>query len=167
MEDNWPLLTMSRGPFDAHLITRNLTNVGDKASRAATVFAHTDDVEVTGDAWGGDDLMLDEDGNPDVDEDEMQSAASEKEDKEGGWDVDDDLALPVDVEIKSGGDDDDNFYTAPSRGQPPSTYWPNNSRLVADHVASGAFDSAARLLCDQLGITRIEPFKQLFLTTYA
>lgn len=43
----------------------------------------------TDDAWGGDDLMLDEEGNPDVDEDEMQSAASEKEDKEGGWDVSD------------------------------------------------------------------------------
>lgn len=46
MEDNWPLLTMSRGPFDAHLITGNLPNVGDKASRVAAVFAHTDDVEV-------------------------------------------------------------------------------------------------------------------------
>ncbi|CAG9531840.1 unnamed protein product, partial [Cercopithifilaria johnstoni] len=119
------------------------------------------------DAWGGDDLMLDEEGNPDIDEDEMHSATSEKENKEGGWDVDDDLSLPPDVDIKSGGDDDDNFYTPPSRGQAPSVYWPNNSRLVADHVASGAFDSAARLLCDQFGITRIEPFKQLFLTVYA
>lgn len=33
---------MSRGPFDAHLITGNLAN-GDKASRTAAVFAHTDD----------------------------------------------------------------------------------------------------------------------------
>lgn len=40
-----------------------------------------------GDAWDGDNLMLDEEGNPDIDEDEMQSATSEKEDKEGGWDV--------------------------------------------------------------------------------
>uniref|UniRef100_A0A0R3S0K2 Coatomer subunit alpha n=1 Tax=Elaeophora elaphi TaxID=1147741 RepID=A0A0R3S0K2_9BILA len=168
MEDNWPLLTMSRGPFDAHLITGNLANVGNKASRAAAAFAHTDDgVDVAGDAWGGDDLMLDEEGNPDIDEEEMHSAVSEKEDKESGWDVDDDLALPADVDFKSGENDDDNFYTAPSRGQPPSVYWPNNSRLLADHVASGAFDSAARLLRDQLGITRIEPFKQLFLITYA
>lgn len=43
MEDNWALLTMSRGPFDAHLITGNLPNVGNKASRAAAAFAHTDD----------------------------------------------------------------------------------------------------------------------------
>lgn len=47
MQDNWPLLTMSRGPFDAHLITGNLTNISDKTSRAAAAFAHTDgDVEV-------------------------------------------------------------------------------------------------------------------------
>ncbi|VIO97225.1 coatomer alpha subunit, putative [Brugia malayi] len=167
MEDNWPLLTMLRGPFDAHLITGNLASVGDKASRAAAAFAHAnDDVDLAGDAWGSDDIMLDEEGNPDIDEDEMHSVASEKDDKESGWDVDDDLALPADVDIKSGGGND-NFYTAPSRGQPPSVYWPNNSRLVADHVASGAFDSAARLLRDQLGITHIEPFKQLFLTAYA
>lgn len=42
-----------------------------------------------GDAWGAGDLtMLDEEGNPDVDEDEMHSVASEKADEEGGgWDV--------------------------------------------------------------------------------
>ncbi|MCP9264240.1 Coatomer subunit alpha [Dirofilaria immitis] len=188
MVNNWPLLTMSRGLFDAHLTTGNMANVGDKTSRAAATFAHNDDVEA-GDAWGGDDLMLDDEGNPDVDEDEMQSALSEKEDKEGGWDVDDDLALPADVEAKSG-DDGDSFYTIPSRGQPPSVYWPNNSSNIChshssedtlttifrgssmkplsdDHVASGAFDSAARLLRDQLGIIRIEPFKQLFLTAFA
>lgn len=44
MEDNWPLLTMSRGPFDAHLITGPLPNgVADKAPRAGAVFAHADD----------------------------------------------------------------------------------------------------------------------------
>lgn len=43
MEDNWPLLTMLRGPFDAHLITGNLASVGDKASRAAAAFAHAND----------------------------------------------------------------------------------------------------------------------------
>lgn len=45
MVDNWPLLTMSRGPFD--FINGNLSNFDDKASRAATTFAHTsDDVDV-------------------------------------------------------------------------------------------------------------------------
>lgn len=31
--------------------------------------------------------MLDEEGNPDMDEEEMHSATSGKDDKEGGWDV--------------------------------------------------------------------------------
>lgn len=38
---------------------------------------------------------------------------------------------------------------------------------MADHVTAGAFDSAVRLLQDQLGIIRIEPFKQHFLTAFA
>ncbi|VDK27188.1 unnamed protein product [Gongylonema pulchrum] len=133
MEDNWPLLTMSRGPFDAHLITGPLPSAtAGKASRAAAAFAHNDDedVDVAGDAWGAGELvMLDDEGNPDIDEEEMHSVASEGVEQEGGgWDV---------------------------------------CLLVADHVAAGAFDSAARLLREQLGIIRIEPFKQLFLTACA
>ncbi|VDM97379.1 unnamed protein product [Thelazia callipaeda] len=166
LENNWPLLTMSRGPFDSHLFTGNLPGSGDKTARSAA-FMHVEDEDIeTGNAWGGNDLMLDEDGNPDIDEDEMHSVASEK-DNEGGWDVEDDLALPPDVEVKAGLNDEEYLYTVPSRGQPSSFYWPSNSRLVADHVASGSFESAARLLRDQLGITHIHPFKQLFLLTYA
>lgn len=44
-----------------------------------------------GDAWGGDDVMLDDEGNPDIDEDELHSAASDKEGEEGGWDVSSDF----------------------------------------------------------------------------
>lgn len=74
--------------------------------------------------------------------------------------------MPADVQHESG-ESESQFYAVPQRGQPPTFHWPNNSRLVADHVVAGAFESASRLLADQLGIVRMEPFKQLFLTTYA
>lgn len=80
--------------------------------------------------------------------------------------MDADIELPADVQQEAG-DSEVQFYAVPQRGQPPTFHWPNNSRLVADHVVAGSFESAARLLVDQLGIVRLEPFKQLFLTAYA
>uniref|UniRef100_A0A0M3ILK3 COPI_C domain-containing protein n=1 Tax=Ascaris lumbricoides TaxID=6252 RepID=A0A0M3ILK3_ASCLU len=236
MEENWPLLTTSRGPFDSQLLSGagSVCAQVAKAARAAAAFAHDEEADVVaGEAWGGDDVMLDEEGNPDIDEVELLGGKPDAE--EDGWDVDDDLALPADVEARAGVDDEDGFYSPPTRGQPPAFYWPNSSRsylvsgcgqandlgnlyselilaafqvdddlalpadvearagvddedgfyspptrgqppafywpnssrLVADHVTAGAFDSAARLLQDQLGIIRIEPFKQHFLTAFA
>jgi coatomer protein complex subunit alpha (xenin) len=78
----------------------------------------------------------------------------------------DDVAIPADVVAPDDGEDSQ-FYAVPQRGQPPSFYWPNNSSLVADHLAAGSFRTAGRLLNDHLGITRLEPFKQLFLSVYA
>uniref|UniRef100_A0A914ZVK8 Coatomer subunit alpha n=1 Tax=Parascaris univalens TaxID=6257 RepID=A0A914ZVK8_PARUN len=168
MQENWPLLTTSRGLFDSQLLSA-AGGVGvqaTKAARAAAAFAHDEEADiVAGDAWGGDDVMLDEEGNPDIDEVDLLDGKPDA--VEDGWDVDDDLALPADVDVRAGVDDEDGFYSPPTRGQPPAYYWPNSSRLVADHVAAGAFDSAARLLQDQLGIVRIEPFKQHFLTAFA
>ena len=110
------------------------------------------------------DLMVDEEGNLEIDDDDQlegKGAGGE----EDGWDVGDDLALPADIDVgKIGGDETD--FTVPTHGQPPSTHWTNNSRLVFDQVAAGDFDSAARLLLDQLGVRNLEPFKHLFLTTH-
>lgn len=80
----------------------------------------------------------------------------------------DDLNIPPEVEAEiANGDDAGSGFVVPQRGQPPSFYWPNNSSLVADHVAAGSFQTAARLLKKQLGITNITPFKELFLSAYA
>lgn len=43
----------------------------------------------------------------------------------------------------------------------------NASRLAADHIAAGQFDSAARLLLDQVGVINLEPYKELFMSMYA
>lgn len=166
MEDNWPLLTMVRGPFDSQLLSKGkMAIAGDAVAKGRNAFEHAEDLDEETVGWGGDDLMLDEEGNPDVDEEIF--SGEEANEEEGGWDVEDDLALPAEVEARSGFDDEEGFYSPPVRGHPPSTHWPNTSRLVADHVKGGAFESAARLLEEQLGITNIKPFEQHFLMLYA
>ncbi|KFM03458.1 Coatomer subunit alpha, partial [Aptenodytes forsteri] len=45
--------------------------------------------------------------------------------------------------------------------------WCNNSQLPVDHVLAGSFETAMRLLHDQVGVTNFGPYKQLFLQTYA
>jgi len=168
MDENWPLLTVTRGLFDAQLLggkpsagTKNL-----KEKPISGAFAAEENDEEAGEEWGVDgDLMVDEEGNLEIDDDDQlegKGAGGE----EDGWDVGDDLALPADIDVgKIGGDETD--FTVPTHGQPPSTHWTNNSRLVFDQVAAGDFDSAARLLLDQLGVRNLEPFKHLFLTTHA
>lgn len=52
-------------------------------------------------------------------------------------------------------------------GVPPPINWTKNSHLVADHVAAGSYESAARLLHDQLGVVNFKPFESLFIGLYS
>ncbi|KAL3074516.1 hypothetical protein niasHS_015346 [Heterodera schachtii] len=185
--ENWPQLTVSTGPFDAQQLLAATaassgggtlsTAIGKSKSGAAksAAFAAVVDGEdqvVEGEAWGVEgDLLLDEDGNPEQDDLELVGANGGG-DEEGGWDVDEDIAQAVEQMRLPGAADDEEAegegaFTVPQRGHPPPFHWSSTSRLVADHVAAGAFDSAARLLEQQLGIVRLKPFKPHFLALYA
>ncbi|KAI6182222.1 Coatomer subunit alpha [Aphelenchoides bicaudatus] len=174
-DDNWPRLAVSSGPFDAGILAAGHSGAGprgiatsdsSKAARAASAFAAAETTEeADGDAWGVDgDVLLDEDGNPEIDENEELNGAGD--DEEGGWDVDADIALPADVEAVCIGDEQNEFF-AVQPGHPTSFHWANNSRLVADHIAAGSFKTAALLLKEQLGIIRLKPFKSVILHAYA
>ncbi|KAI6204356.1 Coatomer subunit alpha [Aphelenchoides besseyi] len=172
MDENWPLLAMSSGAFDAQILAAGTRGVAAsasaKAARAASAFAANDvpeDLEVDGEAWGVDgDVLLDEEGNPELDGLDTGDLNGDAED--GGWDVEADVVLPAEVEGLKIGDEENEFFGVQT-GYPPSTHWANNSRLTADHVAAGSFKSAALLLRDQLGIVRVKPFKSVFLHVYA
>nr|CAD2173418.1 unnamed protein product [Meloidogyne enterolobii] len=168
LTENWPQLTVSVGPFDTQLLSNTTTKKAPTAKTPAlNAFAAEQNEDHTeGEAWGVDgDLLLDEEGNPEMDEIEMIGG---EEDEEGGWDVDEEITQAVEsMRIGAGDEAADDGFTLPQRGHAPPFYWPGNSRLTADHVAAGAFDSAARLLEESLGIVQIGPFKSLFLSTYA
>merc|ERR1712042_80444 len=120
-EQNWPLLTVSRGFFDSAMIA------GKKSEGVAAGLVAEDDGEAEG--WGDDDLGLDdEDGG-----DEFKDA---EDDGEGdGWAAEDDIELPPDLDLVSSPKDtagqatDDGYFVAPVRGVPPTQHWCNNSSL--------------------------------------
>ncbi|WAR05033.1 COPA-like protein [Mya arenaria] len=87
----------------------------------------------------------------------------------GGWDVDDeDLELPADLDLPAtptGGGE--GFFVPPTKGTSQAQVWCNNSQLPVDHVLAGSFETAMRLLHDQVGVVNFEEYKQLFLQTFS
>ena len=113
--------------------------------------------------WGSDDeLDIDDDGNV------KEKAAGSDVDEEGsGWGSDDDdLDIPDDIDIGPETIGDGSFVP-PTKGTSQSTHWTNNSQLAGDHVAAGSFESACRLLHDQLAIVDFNEYKSVFITIYA
>lgn len=114
--------------------------------------------------WGDDsELILDDEGNVD--------SVIESDSKDGGWDVEDeDLELPPELESSAAtasASGEDGYFVAPSRGTPTTQMWVNNSKLAVDHILAGSFETAFRLLHDQVGVVNFEPFKQLFMLSFA
>jgi len=160
-EQNWPLLTVSRGFFDSAMIA------GKKSEGVAAGLVAEDDGEAA-EGWGDDDLGLDEDDAGD----EFKDA--EDEDGEGdGWAAEDDIELPPDLDTVSSpnkdteASTDDGYFVAPVRGVPPTQHWCNNSSLPVDHVLAGNMESACRLLHDQVGVVDFLPYKQHFVAAFS
>lgn len=122
-----------------------------RGAASASLVAAADaanDEEAVPDAWGADaELGLDEDG---LEGEEINKEAGEAGD-DGGWDVgDEELELPeLDVPIAAAVGNE-GYFVPPTRGSSPPAQWTSVSRLVADHVAGGSYESAARLLQDQV-----------------
>ena len=131
------------------------------ATGASEIAAVMDDDGGAGDGWGDDaDLALDDDdgmGAP-----AATTGAGVSGDEEGGWEVDEDLDIPADLSsAPSTGveGDDGGYYVAPTRGQTPMQGWAAHSQLAIDHATAGAFESAFRILNDQIGVVNFLPFK--------
>ena len=139
-EENWPLLTVSRGFFEGAMAA-----IKGKTGLTSAADIIVDDEEAEG--WGDEaDLDLDED------EDGIDKIADE--DGEGGegagWDVEE-LDLPeLDSSAAVGTTGDENYFVPPTKGVPPTRNWVNNSKLAVDHVLAGSFETACRLLHDQV-----------------
>ncbi|XP_064607662.1 coatomer subunit alpha-like [Liolophura sinensis] len=162
-ESNWPLLTVTKGFFEGAM-----TNKG-KGTASAMAAVDTAD-EGAGEGWGEDaDLGLDDDGFGMPSEGFDDEALEGGED--GGWDVgDDDLELPPDLDVgpaAGGGSGDEGYFVPPTKGTSQAQVWCNNSRLPVDHVLAGSFETAMRLLHEQVGVVSFEAYKQLFLQTFS
>jgi len=145
---NWPLLTVSKGFFEGA--------IKNKGQGIADDVNDEDDEEDAG--WGNDSL------NSEASDDKLEA----KSEDGSGWggDSDDDLDIPDDIDI---GPDavGDGSYVPPTKGTSQAIHWANNSQLAGDHVAAGSFESACRLLHDQLAMVDFEVMKPVFMQCYA
>lgn len=106
-----------------------------------------------------------EDGWGDDEEEEIEEK-KKVEDSEAGWDVEDaDLEIP-DVG-PTPGQTTESYVHLPTRGPVPALSWTKNSSLVIDHVLAGSFESACRLLHDQVGVVNFKSYESLFLNLYS
>lgn len=154
-DTNWPLLTVSRGFFEGQQMSRQAGNVSKALASAEGLDNDVDD------GWGADtDLKLDDE----EDEEEMKDALETVSAGEGaGWDVgDDEIELPEELAGKLGGEKDGDYFVAPTKGVPQTQIWTNGSLLAADHIRAGSFESAFKILNEQVGIVNFEPYKKLF-----
>lgn len=154
-DTNWPLLTVSRGFFEGQQMSRQ---AGTVSKSLATAEGLDNDVD---DGWGADaDLKLDDE----EDEEEMKDALETVSVGEGaGWDVgDDEIELPEELAGKLGAENDGDYYVAPTKGVNQTQIWTNGSLLAADHIRAGSFESAFKILNEQVGIVNFEPYKKMF-----
>ncbi|XP_032833195.1 coatomer subunit alpha [Petromyzon marinus] len=159
LDTNWPLLTVSKGFFEGAMAAK-----GKAGQMAADL-----DMEVGGgEGWGDDaELVLDEEGFADAVEGTGDDAAVKAAEEGGGWDVDEDLELPPDLDVPSGPltGGEEGFFVPPTKGTSQSQVWCTNSQLPVDHILAGSFETAMRLLHDQVGVVAFGPYKPLFMQT--
>ncbi|KAJ9580844.1 hypothetical protein L9F63_023975, partial [Diploptera punctata] len=159
-ETNWPLLTVSKGFFEGAALARG------KMVTTALAPDVADDTSVEG--WGVDaELGLEDDG---FGGDEDRDHGTGESDAKGGsgWDVgDEDLVLPPELESSIAGGPDDGYFVPPTKGHSQLQVWVNNSQLPVDHVLAGSFETAFRLLHEQVGVVDFMSYRSLFLTLFA
>jgi len=152
-ENNWPLLTVSKGFFEGAMMSRSRTQV-------AAALALEDNGETTPEGWGNDEeLGID-------DEEGVEAEIAPEGEENPGWDVED-VDLPPELEAAATSDESNNYECLPTKGVSPPQHWVNNSKLAVDHILAGSFESAFRLLNNQVGVVEFGPYQSLFLNTYA
>ncbi len=182
-ETNWPLLTVSKGFFEGVRAVRGGAGGPGGPAHKPTIQGASAldmgddamDISAAGGGWDDDDAGLD--GADDEGGDGFQDAEGGEDEDGAGWDVDDDLDLPADLDPGAGGpgggagasgeDGDESYFVAPTKGTNPCQMWANNSGLPIDHIVAGTFESACRLLHDQVGVVNFEPYRTYFLTNFA
>ncbi len=171
---NWPLLSVSKG-FFANIATGVSPLSTNKDTNFAMMRANDHDDQITANNNWGDDAHLeihDENYDDDANDDDYVRVVQTDDNLDGtkGWDVDDDLDIG-DVVLPARDDhpheSSSQFFTAPTKGISRQQIWLNNSKLAVDHILAGSFETAMRLLHDQVGIVNFDELKPIFMQTYS
>ncbi|ODM90352.1 Coatomer subunit alpha [Orchesella cincta] len=141
--ENWPLLTVAKS-----VLERAQSNTTPCVTRliADNDMIQLMDADPTG-SWGDEDLPAERHSQGDG---EATLAAG------GGWDMEDDIELSPDLQVSG---TVEVVFEQSLKGVSVPQRWTNSSKYAIDHVYAGSFESAARLLYDQIGVVSIEPFR--------
>lgn len=156
-ENNWPLLTVSKGFFEGAMMSRGKSQV----AAALAAVENEDETGAAVEGWGNDDEL----GMDDEEGVEGGDIPADGEDGGAGWDVED-VDLPPELETSVAAAED-GYYAPPTKGISVPNYWVSNSQLPVDHILAGSFETACRLLHDQVGITEFINYQTLFMATFA
>jgi len=155
---NWPLLNVARDVFGSAFpapVSKPSATKKEEAPLAAALLQDHDLGEVGGE-WAGDDLEIGEEG------------PSASGDVGGDWELEDE-DLKLDLEKATdiiGSGSAESYFVPPTQGTSVAELWQRNSKLPSDHVLAGAFESAMRILHQELGIVNFEPLKNHFMILY-
>ncbi|XP_011503846.1 PREDICTED: coatomer subunit alpha [Ceratosolen solmsi marchali] len=155
-DNNWPLLTISKGFFDCTILSKNKSQVN-------ALLAPRENI-ITIEGWGSE-----EDENNVIDEVKNYEYTNEiidSQNEAAGWDVED-VDIPIEIQNNNILKSDENYFSSPSKGIPVTHNWINNSRLAVDHILAGSYSSAFRLLNEQIGILKFNKYKSLFMNIYS
>ncbi|CAL8124546.1 unnamed protein product [Orchesella dallaii] len=161
LEENWPRLTVSMSVFEGPHLKNQPSIARANGGTGLTVPVVDFDVDPTEGGWGDESFHLEQDNL--VEKSEEAPAGK-------GWEIEDDIELPLDMEdaaTNAASDAGEGFFVVPTKGHSVSHQWTSNCQLPIVHVNAGSFETAARLLQSQIGVVNIEPFKHLFLAAYS
>lgn len=195
-DDNWPLLTVSKGYFkgggldETSKFSRVLDGEGD-ADLAAAESAWGGELQLGDDelgdedaggagGGGGDSVLDDGDGGAEggwgigaIDEPGADAGGAAAGGDNNGWGADNDLEGLDDLDDldapsanASTKSQAEAYWVAPSAGPSYEQQWTRNSSLAAEHAAAGAFDTVAQLLHAQVGAVNLEPLRALYLRQF-
>ncbi|XP_035684258.1 coatomer subunit alpha-like isoform X1 [Branchiostoma floridae] len=160
-ETNWPLLTVTKGFFESAM-----------TQKGKALAAEHEIEDVAGGAWGDDaELIIDDEGGWGTTGEGLDEEGLGGDGEDAGWDVgDEDLELPADLDVGPGpamGGDEEGYFVPPTKGVSQGQVWCNNSQLPVDHILAGSFETAFRLLHDQVGVVDFSTYQSLFMLTMA
>jgi coatomer protein complex subunit alpha (xenin) len=154
-DNNWPLLTISKGFFDCTILPKN------KNSISASLVPQENNINIEG--WDSE-----EDENnvkDDIKNREFDNKIINTPNESAGWDVED-VDIPIELQTNSILKSNETYFSPPLNGISISQNWKNNSQLAIDHILAGSYNTAFRLLYEQIGILKFDKYKLLFMNTY-
>lgn len=154
-DHNWPSVGITESYFDRALAIAAEGGVSGQAMDY-------------GDGYSGD-RVLDDWSGKDVTKEAATVVSAEE--VEEAWDLAADEEEEEDDDDESDDESDEDEDESGeegviSKGVSEAQSWVRNSPLAADHIAAGSFDTAMKLLKNQVGAVNFAPLRPLFLSLY-